>query len=73
QISGGETACALKKPGVTPWWLHREPPHSSLSVNRLNSGVLPAVKNTTHHKKFRQASTIKNELYYNKKLTIPTK
>ena len=42
QISGGETRCGLKIPGVSPWWLPRAPPHSCLSVYRCHSAVMAA-------------------------------
>ena len=47
QISGGETRCGLKIPGVSPWWLPRAPPHSCLSVYRCHSAVMAAVSHST--------------------------
>ena len=59
QISGGETRCGLKIPGVSPWWLPRAPPHSCLSVYRCHSAVMAAVSHSTPETRFRVGSSLR--------------
>ena len=63
QISGGETRCGLKIPGVSPWWLPRAPPHSCLSVYRCHSAVMAAVSHSTPDTQFREGSSLQDGLY----------
>ena len=63
QISGGETRCGLKIPGVSPWWLPRAPPHSCLSVYRCHSAVMAAVSHSTPETRFRVGSSLQDGLY----------
>ena len=63
QISGGETRCGLKIPGVSPWWLPRAPPHSCLSVYRCHSAVMAAVSHSTPDTRFREGSSLRAGLY----------
>ena len=63
QISGGETRCGLKIPGVSPWWLPRAPPHSCLSVYRCHSAVMAAVSHSTPDTQFREGSSLQAGLY----------
>ena len=63
QISGGETRCGLKIPGVSPWWLPRAPPHSCLSVYRCHSAVMAAVSHSTPDTQFRVGSSLQAGLY----------
>lgn len=59
-ISGGETRCGLKIPGVSPWWLPRAPPHSRLSVYRCHSAVMAAVSHSTPDTQFREGSSLQD-------------
>ncbi|KAB2412838.1 hypothetical protein F9C29_37035, partial [Enterobacter hormaechei] len=62
-MSGGETRCGLKIPGVSPWWLPRAPPHSCLSVYRGHSAVMAAVSHSTPDTQFREGSSLQDGLY----------
>ncbi|ECJ6355215.1 hypothetical protein AA192_23385 [Salmonella enterica subsp. enterica serovar Senftenberg] len=62
-MSGGETRCGLKIPGVSPWWLPRAPPHSCLSVYRCHSAVMAAVSHSTPETRFRVGSSLQDGLY----------
>ena len=63
QISGGETRCGLKIPGVSPWWLPRALSCSCLSVYRCHSAVMAAVSHSTPDTQFREGSSLQAGLY----------
>ena len=63
QISGGETRCGLKIPGVSPWWLPRALSCSCLSVYRCHSAVMAAVSHSTPETRFRVGSSLQDGLY----------
>ena len=63
QISGGETRCGLKIPGVSPWWLPLALSCSCLSVYRCHSAVMAAVSHSTPDTQFREGSSLQAGLY----------
>ncbi len=62
QISGGETRCGLKIPGVSPVAPSCSP-HSCLSVYRCHSAVMAAVSHSTPETRFRVGSSLQDGLY----------
>ena len=63
QISGGETRCGLKIPGVSARWLPRAPPHSCHSVTDVIPLLWPRFSHSTPDTQFRVGSSLQDGLY----------